>query len=160
MMSGSLLGALLLDLLWSAVAAVGFAMLFNVPRRWLAYCALMGAFGHGTRWLLMQGGTSIEIGTLLGALVVGFLGYGSGRRLRVPTAIFHIPGIIPLVPGRVAYEAMIGLLQVTTATSLTAQQTLLADFSVNVIRVGIMVAAIAIGIAIPRLLFDREPPVV
>jgi uncharacterized membrane protein YjjB (DUF3815 family) len=154
------MGALLLDLLWSAVAATGFAMLFNVPRRWLVLCATLGAVGHGARWLLMQGGASIEIGTLIGALLVGFLGYGLGRWLRVPTAIFHIPAIIPLVPGRVAYEAMIGLLQVTTATSLTAQQTLLATFSVNAIRVGIMVAGIAIGIAIPRLLFDREAPIV
>jgi uncharacterized membrane protein YjjB (DUF3815 family) len=160
MIGESLMGALLLDLLWSAVAATGFAMLFNVPRRWLGFCAALGAVGHAARWLLMQGGTSIEIGTLIGALLVGFLGYGLGRRLRVPTAIFHIPGIIPLVPGRVAYEAMIGLLQVTTATSLTAQQTLLANFSVNAIRVGIMVAGIAVGIAIPRLLFDREPPVI
>jgi uncharacterized membrane protein YjjB (DUF3815 family) len=160
MSTNELLGALLLDLIWSAVAALGFAMLFNVPRRWLAFCAALGALGHGTRWLLMNGGASIEIGTLMGALLVGFAGYALGRRLRVPTAIFHIPGIIPLVPGRVAYEAMIGLLQVTTATSLTVQQTLLAEFSVNAIRVGIMVAAIAIGIAIPRLLFDREAPVV
>lgn len=160
MISDALVLALLLDLFWSAVAATGFAMLFNVPRRWLLFCAVLGALGHGTRWALMQVGTSIEVGTLMGALLVGFLGYGLGRRLRVPTAIFHIPGIIPLVPGRVAYEAMIGLLQVTTATSLTVQQTLLADFSVNAIRVGIMVAAIAVGIAIPRLLFDREPPVV
>jgi uncharacterized membrane protein YjjB (DUF3815 family) len=158
--AGELVILLFADLFWSAVAAAGFAMLFNVPRRWLLLCAGLGALGHGMRWLLLQAGASVEVGTLVGALHVGFFGYALGRRLRVPTAIFHIPGIIPLVPGRVAYEAMIGLFRVTTATSLTTQQTLLADFSVSAIRVGILVAAIAIGIAIPRLLFDREQPVV
>ena len=55
------------DALWSGVAAAGFGMLFNVPRRWLWICMLLGAAGHGTRRLLEIGGASIEIGTLIGA---------------------------------------------------------------------------------------------
>ncbi|MBE0701892.1 MAG: threonine/serine exporter family protein, partial [Afipia sp.] len=76
------------DSLWSGVAAAGFGMLFNVPRRWLWICMLLGAAGHGTRKLLEFGGFSIEIGTFVGALIVGFAGYAVARRLRAPQTIF------------------------------------------------------------------------
>jgi len=147
------------DALWSGVAAAGFGMLFNVPRRWLWWCMLLGAAGHGARKLLEFGGVSIEIGTLVGALIVGFAGYTIARRLRAPQTIFTITGAIPLVPGVFAYRTMIALLQVTTATPETTQ-TLLADASVNAIRTAFILAAIAIGIAFPSLWFDRQRPVV
>jgi multisubunit Na+/H+ antiporter MnhC subunit len=54
---------------------------------------------------------------------------------------------------------MLGLLQLTTASSLVVQQTLLAEAAVNGVRVAIMLTSIAIGIAFPALVFDREKPV-
>lgn len=147
------------DALWSGVAAAGFGMLFNVPRRWLWICMLLGAAGHGTRRLLEIGGLSIEIGTFVGALIVGFAGYFVARRLRAPQTIFTITGAIPLVPGVFAFRTMIGLLQVTTAAP-EAVQALLAEASVNAIRTAVILAAIAIGIAFPSLWFDRQRPVV
>jgi len=151
---------LLVDALWSALAALGFAVLFNVRRRVLPWCALFGAAGHAVRTLLTLGGVGIEIATLCGALVVGFAAYFLSRRLRMPAPIFGITGSIPLVPGRFAYEAMIGILRVTTASTPALQQELLAGAAVNAIKVALILAAIALGIAFPSLLFNREKPVV
>jgi uncharacterized membrane protein YjjB (DUF3815 family) len=155
----SIFSLIVTDALWSALAALGFAILFNVRRRVLPWCALFGAIGHAVRTLLMSGGAGMEIATLVGALVVGFLAWGLARRLRMPAPIFGVAGAIPLVPGRLAYEAMLGLLQLTTASSLVVQQTLLAEAAVNGVRVAIMLTSIAIGIAFPALVFDREKPV-
>ncbi len=40
------------DAFWSAIPAVGFAMLFSVPPRFLKYCAVVGALAHSLRALL------------------------------------------------------------------------------------------------------------
>ena len=48
-----LLLILLDDMFFAAIPAVGFALLFNVPQNALKYCALLGAFGHGFRKLLL-----------------------------------------------------------------------------------------------------------
>ena len=47
--------ALAQDMLLSALPAVGFAMVFNVPQRALPWCALLGAIGHGSRMIMVSG---------------------------------------------------------------------------------------------------------
>lgn len=39
----------------AALATLGFAVLFNVPRYALPYCALVGALAYALRTALMQG---------------------------------------------------------------------------------------------------------
>ena len=55
-----LLWLLAKDAFWSAIPAVGFAMLFNVPPRMLKYCAMGGALAHSLRTLLIHYGMPIE----------------------------------------------------------------------------------------------------
>ena len=45
---------LLDDMLFAAIPAVGFALVFNVPPKALKYCAILGALGHVTRTLLLH----------------------------------------------------------------------------------------------------------
>ena len=52
------------DGFWSAIPAVGFAMLFSVPPRFLKYCALVGALAHSMRMVLVHYGMPIEWATL------------------------------------------------------------------------------------------------
>ena len=40
---------LLDDMLFAAIPAVGFALVFNVPPKALKYCAILAALGHVTR---------------------------------------------------------------------------------------------------------------
>lgn len=58
-----LLVGLLNDMFFAAIPAVGFALVFNVPPRALIYCALGGAIGHGSRYLMMKFGIPIEWAT-------------------------------------------------------------------------------------------------
>ena len=52
---------------WAAVATVGFAMLFNVPKYALPFCALIGAFGYAPRTALMSGGMGLALAIQRGA---------------------------------------------------------------------------------------------
>jgi uncharacterized membrane protein YjjB (DUF3815 family) len=150
---------LLEDALWSALAAVGFAMLFNVPRPLLVGCLLTGATGHALRTVLMTFGFTIEAATLAAATLVGFLGLALSRRWRCPTAIFTITGAIPMVPGVFAYRTMLGLLSVASMDPANSG-TILVEASMNAIKTGVILTVLAIGIGAPTLLFQRPKPVV
>lgn len=154
-----LIFTVVIDAVWSGIAALGFAVLFNVPRSLLVECTLAGAIGHATRALLMQMGMSIEWGTLVGATLVGFFAAWRAARSHAPAAIFGIVGGIPMVPGAFAYRAMIGVLSIATATAPDLGSRLLIEASTNAIKTALILGAIAIGIAAPTLLFNRPKPV-
>jgi uncharacterized membrane protein YjjB (DUF3815 family) len=148
------LAQLLEDMLWSGIAAVGFAVLFNVPRRLLVGCFLSGAVGHSIRAVVVGLGASIEFGTLIGAAAVGFLSVFLSDHYEVPASSFTVTGAIPLVPGVFAYQTIIGLLNATTASGDESMQ-LLTVASINGIRTALILSALAFGIAAPTLLFRR-----
>jgi uncharacterized membrane protein YjjB (DUF3815 family) len=153
---------IILDGFWSCTAALGFAVLFNVPRRMLPGCALVGAAGHAARFFAMQAGLPIETGTLIGAGLVGILSAVLARVYRTPSLIFGIVGSLPMVPGVFAYRTMIGLIRVAgaDAAAVDEQTVLLAEAAINAVKTGLILGAIAVGIAVPTLLFHRRKPVV
>ena len=154
---------LLRDAFWSAIAAVGFAILFHVPRHALWGCALAGALGHAIRTGLIETtGMPLEAATLCAATAVGFLGELLARHYRIPRLIFTVPGVIPMVPGVFAYRTMTGIFEVTGIADLTPAQGVetLLNTAVNAIRTGMILADLAIGLIAPNLLFRRQRPVV
>jgi uncharacterized membrane protein YjjB (DUF3815 family) len=151
-------GLLLQNTFWAGMAALGFAVLFNVPRRTLFGCALGSALAYAVRTLLVQSGlVGIEAATLLGATAVGFLGVKFGHYWRVPAPVFIVPGVIPLVPGYLAFRTMIDLLTLTTHAP-TVDETLLLTAAVNSLKTVLIVGGIAAGVAIPSLLLRRHRP--
>jgi uncharacterized membrane protein YjjB (DUF3815 family) len=155
----NLLSTILQDVFWSGLAALGFAILFNVPRRLLLACVVFGALGHAIRTLLISFGMAIEPATLLASTFVGLMGTYWAHRLDIPAPIFTITGTIPMVPGVFAYRAMIGVLSVVSVNP-TSDGTLLIEASTYAVKTGLILAAIAVGIAFPTLLFQRPKPVV
>lgn len=156
-----MIGILLHDALWSALAAAGFAVLFNVPIRALPGCVICGASGHALRTLLIQQfGLNIELSTLIGATMVGFMSSAFARRYYLPASIFSITGAIPLVPGVFAYSTMIGIIDIATTDPANVSMTQLVETVVNGIKTGLILIAIAGGITAPTLLFNRHRPVV
>lgn len=155
-----IMGAVAEDAIFSGIAALGFAMLFNVPRRALIYCVIAGAVGHAVRTLMMQQfGLSIIGSTLIGATTVGFLAKAFAYRLHIPSLVFGISGAIPMVPGVFAFETMRSIIALPFATEENVVA-LLSDMAVNASSTAFILAAIALGIAMPNLLFLRRKPVV
>lgn len=153
------IGLALRDGFWAALAAVGFAILFNVPRRTLPGCALAAAAGHALRTVLLRTGLDIEVATLAGATLIGFLGMAFARRWRTPSMIFTISAAVTLVPGVAAYQTMLGLLELAGAESAQAAP-ILADVAVSAARTALILGSIAVGIAAPSLLLYRQKPIV
>lgn len=147
------------DMFWSSLAALGFSMLFNVPTRTLIGCVACGAIGHGSRTLSIELGATIVSGSLIGAVIIGLMGYLFARRWHAPATVFTISGSIPLVPGRFAYSTMLSLIQLSTADSKTGES-LLVQASINGIQTMMILGVIAAGISAPTLFFERTRPTV
>lgn len=144
--------------LWAGVAAVGFAVLFNVPKHRLFLCAIAGAVGYAVRTSLTQfAHADIATATLIASVLVSIFGLVAGRRWHAPPVVFVIPGVIPLIPGSLAFRTMIDILVLTTG-SAQVNETVLIEAIANGFKTLLTVGAIAGGIAVPSLLLRRHRP--
>jgi uncharacterized membrane protein YjjB (DUF3815 family) len=100
---------LLREFLLAAVATLGFGLLFNVPRRALFLCCLVGGVGRLVRLIAVSLGASSVGGSYLGALAVGLLGYLLARTFRMPRMVFTVTGVIPMIPGVPAFGTLLEL---------------------------------------------------
>ncbi|MBO0421383.1 hypothetical protein BCR22_14095 [Enterococcus plantarum] len=97
---------LLVQFSFSFLASAAYAIITNVPRRSLIACGLSGASGWMFYWFSTQLGANAALGSLLGALSVAAVSFICSRKLKLPVTIFNIPGMVPLVPGGLAYQAV------------------------------------------------------
>lgn len=148
-----------MDLIWSAVAAAGFAVLFKVPRRLLPICVAVGGVGHAARTLLLSVGINMVLAALVGATLVGFLGYWLARVYKVPSPVITVPAIIPLVPGSVAFQSLLKLINALGAGPSGAQELFLSA-AYDAVQAGLILFALGLGISAPFLLLRRQRPVV
>ena len=150
---------LLLNSLWAAIPAIGFGMIFNVPRSTLPFCALGGAFTYGLREALMHYGLSIEFSTFIAATAIGVIGVFWSRRYVMPRPVYTVPSIIPIIPGKYAYEMMMSLVSMNTENNVT--NALLSSFIQNGLHAISILFAIAFGLVLPSMYYTkRQQPII
>ncbi|QFT88636.1 hypothetical protein FIU87_08275 [Bacillus sp. THAF10] len=91
---------------FSFIAAAGFGVLFNAPRRALLQCGTVGMIGWIFYILLADSGIDPVLASFVGSFMVALVGHIMAKRYRMPMIIFSVAGIIPLVPGGLAYNTM------------------------------------------------------
>jgi len=143
--------------IWFGFAALGFAVLFNVPQRALLVIWLIGAAGGMMKLILMQGNIGIVMASFVGASLVGILSVYAAHNKHAPPLVFSIPAVIPMVPGAFAYRMMLGLIKLaaTTITSNSYSQTL-AETTSNGLKALFILLVLAVGVAIPMLISRKE----
>lgn len=97
----------LMEFIITFFIAVGYAIIYEVPRDILIYAGITGATG-GLVSTFFENFFELHtaVATLIASFIVGFVSQLFARRLKAPVIIFSIPGIIPIVPGGSAYNAM------------------------------------------------------
>jgi len=146
---------LLQDMLLSAIPAVGFAMVFNVPHRALPWCALLGAIGHSSRMLIMMGGFNIEWATFVASMLVGSIGIQWSRWYLAHPKIFTVAAVIPMFPGISAYSAMISAVKIS---HFGYSEALMISLLTHFLKASSIVGALSIGLSIPGLWLYRKRP--
>ena len=101
----------MLDFVYAFFATIGFAVLFNIPRKQILYAGYAGGLGWLMYQLLQSVGISIFFASFVGALVVGILAETFAKIRKMPATVFVVPGIIPLVPGYGLYFAMLSIIE-------------------------------------------------
>ena len=147
--------ALAQDMVLSAIPAVGFAMVFNVPARALPWCALLGALGHGSRMVMMSIGLNIEWSTFMASMLIGCIGIQWSRWYLAHPKVFTVAAVIPMFPGISAYTAMISAVKIS---HFGYNEELMIALLSNFLKASSIVGALSIGLSIPGLWLYRKRP--
>jgi len=141
---------ILYDAFFAALAALGFAIIFNVPKKFLIFVAIGAIIGFSAKSLLVHNGIGVELSTLLGAILVGTMGKIFSTIFQKPHQIITIASVIPMVPGTFAFKTIISLLDFVSSPIPSYE--LLAQTTFYAAKTGFILAAIAFGVAAPALL--------
>ncbi|EAE4357988.1 threonine/serine exporter [Listeria monocytogenes] len=135
-----LVWTIIIQLVLSYVATVTFAIITNVPKRALNACGITGTFGWMAYWTLMQMDSGTGASSLDGAFVVAVLSHFFAKHKKMPITIFNVPGIVPLVPGGLAYQAVRNFVlgDYTEAIGFSVQVTVVA----GAIAAGLMLSEV------------------
>ena len=111
-MNPDLISSILLDGLMAAIAATGFAVISNPPRRAIAVSAVLAAVGHAFRFYMLHSWTiDISSATFIAAFTIGMLGVMTAKLVKCPAEIFAFPSLLPMIPGVYAYKTILALMQ-------------------------------------------------
>lgn len=142
-------------ILGSALGAFAFAFLIRAPYRETPFGALAGALSGGAYWLSLQLGAGSILAVFIAALTLACGSELLARLRRMPATVFLTPGLIPLVPGLLAYHAMYDFVRgsVLAGTELAIETLLWA----GAIGVGIALVVTVMRTAAPPPGKEFEP---
>ncbi len=141
---------------WSGIAAIGFAVLFNVPRRTLFTIFGLGVLGGLIKFTTMNFDTGIVFASFWAATVVGIISIQTAHIHKSPPLIFSIPAVIPMVPGAFAYKMMLGLIALTRMVNTDSYLQTLIETVNNGAKMMFVLISLGTGVAIPMLLTRKE----
>ena len=130
------------------IGTVGFAVLYNVPKRYFISCGMTGMAGWLV-YLFVAKFTilSSAVASFFGTVVVVLISRMLTVRLKCPVTVFLVSGIFPLVPGAGVYY---------TAYYLVMEQlNLAAERGLEAFKIAFgIVLGIAVVLAVPREFFQ------
>lgn len=134
-------------ILCSFIGTVGFAIIYNVPKKYYFACGITGMAG----WMMYlfvnsRDYMSSAVASFFGAFVVVLISRLLTIYMKCPITVFLISGILPLVPGAgVYYTAYYIVTNQLTQAALKGIESLKIAFAI--------VMGIVIVVSIPRDVF-------
>ena len=111
----------------AAMAALGFSIMFNVPKRYILAACMGAVLTVDTRNILMVDfHLSMASASFFGAALLSLFYFIASKYFHAPVFVVTIPAIIPLIPGVLLYRflfAMIDIHNLNTAELFSAFQT-------------------------------------
>jgi len=143
--------------IWLGFAGIGFAVLFNVPRRTLGIIYSIAAIGGLIKFILISNGIGLVFAALCGASSIGFISVLAAHYRKAPPMTFALPALIPMVPGLFAYKAMVGVIKLTgESNDPELYSKLFFETVSNGLKALFIILALAAGVAIPLLISRKQ----
>lgn len=137
--------------LFAGAGTLSFSVLFACPRRTLPHCALVGAVGWLVYELALFGGLDAVTASFLAAMPLTLLARVFAIWLKMPSTVFLLTGIFPLVPGAGIYYTAYYFIQGSNALAVNKG---IETFKIAVaLAVGI---ALMLGLPLPKKLFQGK----
>lgn len=135
----------------AALAALGFSIMFNVPRRYILAACLGAILTVDTRNILMVAfHVSMPAASFFGAALLSVFYFALSRYFHAPVFVVTIPAIIPLIPGVLLYRFLFAIIDIQ---HLNLDQLLIA-FQTGVEGLLILLG-ISVGAALPDALLHQ-----
>lgn len=147
---------ILIKSFWAGIAAIGFGVLFNVPRRVIFPIWVLGLLGGLIKFTAMHFQVGIVFASFIGATVIGIISIQMAHMKNSPPLVFSIPSVIPMVPGFFAYKMMLGLIALAGIENSDVYIKTLADTVNNGAKMMFILIALGTGVAIPMLITRKE----
>lgn len=148
----------ILNAIFASIASLGFAMVFNVPRKTLVYCAIGGSITLSLRNIFLHYGLSIEISAFFASTIIGFISLYWSFKNKIPRPTYTVASIIPIIPGTYAIKTMTILISMNNNG---VNNELMFSFMENGLKTVSILGAISFGIALPSIYFlRRNKPIV
>lgn len=124
------------QLVAAALGTLGFCLIFNLRKKYIAVSTVGGFLCWGIFLLLQGHGLSIFVSTLITAVLVGMYGELFAYLLKVPTTILFTLACVPLIPGKNLYYSVLAIISSNWA-----------DFTSNIVLLILYAVGIALGLA-------------
>jgi uncharacterized membrane protein YjjB (DUF3815 family) len=142
---------------WSGIAAVGFGILFNVPKSAVITIFALG-FGAGfIKFLLMHLNVHVVLGSFLAAFFVGIISLPMAHKIHQPPVVFSIPPVIPMIPGYFAYETILSIMNfIFTEGDVSKRISLIDAIFTNGFTMFFVLISLTVGVSLPMLLLKKN----
>ena len=144
------------DIAFAYLVALGFALLFETPKRVLYVAGLLGGIGHCIRFILLYLNFGLVISTLAGCIFIGIAGIYCAHKVHTPPVVFTMPACITMIPGLYAYRTMMGWIKIYTDGLSTQEPYILQETAYNFILTSSLLFSLAIGICVGALFFRKK----
>ncbi|MFR9605705.1 MAG: threonine/serine exporter family protein [Rikenellaceae bacterium] len=148
---------LIIDAIFSAIAAIGFAVISNPPAKAVMISAILSAIGHSFRYfLLFDLQMNIAVATFFAAFLIGLMSVLFAKIIRCPSEVFTFPSLLPMIPGMYAYRMFLSFAKFTRTADSALYSGLIEDIFANGMTALFVMLALVVGVSIPVMLFHRE----
>jgi len=142
---------------WAGIAALGFGLLFNIPKQVIFTVFILGFLAGVVKFISLDFGYSIITATFFASLFIGIISIPFAYKVNKPIVVFSIPSIIPMIPGFYAYKTILSIREFTFVKMDNSDHELLLNsiFS-NGFMVLFILFAITVGVSAPMLLLGKD----
>jgi uncharacterized membrane protein YjjP (DUF1212 family) len=123
----------------------GFAVGFNTPLRFAVAAACIGSVANTARLTAIGLHLPQQFAAVGATFVVGVAAFFVSRYVRSPRIVLSVPAVLIMIPGAAAFRALVFLNDGQITLALT-----------NGVQAGLIVASLAVGLALARIVTDRS----
>lgn len=142
---------------WSGIAAVGFGILFNVPKSAVITIFALG-FGAGfIKFSLIHLNVHVVLSSFMAAFFVGIISIPISHKIHQPPVVFSIPPVIPMIPGYFAYETILSIMNfIFTEGDASKRIPLIDAIFTNGFTMFFVLISLTVGVSLPMLLLKKS----